>query len=191
MSTTVIYKGNTIATISNASKILTTAGTWVEGNITITDTSSGGSVTITDEANATGVTCVITSSSTPTPTPTPSGIPLNTELIDYTKAVSNTGIDSNGSIVELEWYYTSDYTAVDPSMTFSYTAGIWTSIGLYDSSKTAVNTINVYNDGTPDSQDGNTAHGTLSGAKLPSNVAYVRLCGTGTTNQYMSLIRIA
>ena len=37
MSTTVNYKGNTIATLSNETKTLTTAGTWVEGNIEIID----------------------------------------------------------------------------------------------------------------------------------------------------------
>ncbi len=71
MSTTVSYKGNTIATINNQTKTLLTAGTWVEGNITITDTSSGASVTITDETNSAGITCVITTGQTPTPTPTP------------------------------------------------------------------------------------------------------------------------
>jgi hypothetical protein len=36
MSTTVSYKGNTIATIDHGnSAILTTQGTWVEGNITV------------------------------------------------------------------------------------------------------------------------------------------------------------
>lgn len=38
MSTTVSYKGSTIATLSNETKTLTTAGTWVEGNISITNT---------------------------------------------------------------------------------------------------------------------------------------------------------
>lgn len=42
MSTTVSYKGNTIATLSNETKTLTTAGTWVEGDMVITDSGSGG-----------------------------------------------------------------------------------------------------------------------------------------------------
>lgn len=45
MSTTVNYKGNTIATLNNETKTLTTGGTWVEADIQITDTSSGGSGT--------------------------------------------------------------------------------------------------------------------------------------------------
>ena len=40
MSTTVSYKGNTIATLANETKKLTTSGTWLEDDITITDSSS-------------------------------------------------------------------------------------------------------------------------------------------------------
>ena len=42
MSTTVTYKGNTIATLSNETKTLTTAGTWLDANIQITDTAEAG-----------------------------------------------------------------------------------------------------------------------------------------------------
>lgn len=47
MSTTVSYKGNTIATIDNQTKKLTTAGTWLEDDITLIDVSTGG-LDITD-----------------------------------------------------------------------------------------------------------------------------------------------
>ena len=46
MSTTVSYKGDTIATISNTTKTLTTAGTWLEDDIKITDSSSGSGTAI-------------------------------------------------------------------------------------------------------------------------------------------------
>ena len=39
MTTTVSYKGNTIATVDNATKTLTTQGKYLEGNITLTDVS--------------------------------------------------------------------------------------------------------------------------------------------------------
>jgi len=42
MSTTVTYKGSTLATVENQTKKLDTAGTWLEDDITITDSSSGG-----------------------------------------------------------------------------------------------------------------------------------------------------
>lgn len=42
MSTTVTYKGATIATADNQTKTLLTAGKYLEGNIVITDTGGGG-----------------------------------------------------------------------------------------------------------------------------------------------------
>jgi len=42
MSTTVKYKGATIATVENATKTLETGGTWLEDDITLTDVTSGG-----------------------------------------------------------------------------------------------------------------------------------------------------
>lgn len=56
MSTTVSYKGNTIATLDNETKTLTTKGTWLEDDIEITDESSGGEVLIVDTPDANGGT---------------------------------------------------------------------------------------------------------------------------------------
>jgi hypothetical protein len=42
MSTTVTYKGTEIASVENETKTLKTAGTWVEGDIILTDVTSGG-----------------------------------------------------------------------------------------------------------------------------------------------------
>lgn len=53
MSTTVTYKGQTIATVDNDTKTLTTAGKWVEGDISLTDTSVHPSGTQTYTANGT------------------------------------------------------------------------------------------------------------------------------------------
>ena len=64
MSATVNYKGNTIASIENETKTLTTAGTWVEADIVITDETLGGSVIIKDETNSTGITANITGGDT-------------------------------------------------------------------------------------------------------------------------------
>ena len=44
MSTTVTYKGQTLTTVENQTKTLNTAGTWVEGDITLTDVTQGGVV---------------------------------------------------------------------------------------------------------------------------------------------------
>ena len=43
MSTTVTYKGNTIATAENQTKTLKTSGKYMEGDVTIVDVTSGGS----------------------------------------------------------------------------------------------------------------------------------------------------
>ena len=45
MSSTVKYKGATIATVDNDTATLDTAGTWLEDDIEITDVSSGGGIT--------------------------------------------------------------------------------------------------------------------------------------------------
>lgn len=121
----------------------------------------------------------------------PASIPLNTELIDYTKVSNNTAINQNAETFTEQWYYTSDYTPVSQGMTFTYTAGYWFYIGLYDSLKDPLGTIYVFTDSTVDPNDGNTGHGTLSGNELPSGVAYVRLCGTAANNTHISLIRTA
>lgn len=44
MSTTVTYKGNTVATVSNATGTLKTAGKYMEGDVILTDVTSSGEV---------------------------------------------------------------------------------------------------------------------------------------------------
>ena len=46
MSTTVSYKGNTIATLNNETKTLTTSGKYMEADVVVTDTASGGTAAI-------------------------------------------------------------------------------------------------------------------------------------------------
>lgn len=118
-------------------------------------------------------------------------IPLNTELIDYTAVVANKGIDYNGELFNQEWCYASDYTPVASNMTFSYTAYYWFYIGLYDESYNFIRSIFCMNDATPDPNDGNIGHGTLDSSKMPSNVAYVRLCGEQADSTHLSLVRTA
>ena len=78
----------------------------------------GGGVTVTDEANTTGVTCVITSGGSPTPPS--SDIPLNTQLIDFTAVTNGYIVDGDtGEETVSQWSSCSDFTLIDPSMTFS------------------------------------------------------------------------
>ena len=117
-------------------------------------------------------------------------IPIGVELIDFNACTQDTAINSAGQVVSEQWYWTSDYTAVDPTMTFTYRANTWFYIGLYDSSYNVVDTISVYNDGTQDPNVSNTSYGTLSGNKL-TGASYVKLCGSWNDSDNMSLIRTA
>ena len=118
-----------------------------------------------------------------------SGIPLNTELIDYTKSSSSTEIDDYGRAISADpWYYASDYTAIDPSMTFSFTGTQWGNLALYDTNKTFVRAYSM-ND-IADSTGNNIAHGTLSGNRI-SGSYFVRISAQGNNSTYLSLIRTA
>ena len=116
-------------------------------------------------------------------------IPIGVELIDYTNALRDIAIDSQGEEYPLEWYYASDYTPVAPNMTFSYTGGLWVYIGVYDASKNFLRSIYIFNDATPNPNDSNTGSGTLSGNEL-TDAAFIRISGTGTNSSYMSLVRL-
>lgn len=152
---------------------------WVGSLITSTTPSTYGAKTVT-LAQLDGVTWY-------EPTPVPIGV----ELIDYTATTKDMGIDSSGATVVAEWFYCSDYTPIDPSMTFSYRNAQWYYIGFYDENHNAVGTIYPYTDGTPDPDDNNTSYGTLTPAKIPATAKYARLCGTWYDSDHMSLIRTA
>ena len=193
MSTTVTYKGSTLTTANNQTRTLLTSGKWLEDNITITDVTSGGSVTITDETNATGTTCVITSGQTPTPTPTPSGnIPLNTQLIDYTKVTNGYIINGEtGEPSEQSAGTISDYTEIDPTMTFTYIGYRWWDAAFYDSSKIYISGFE--NEDYADTIENDNAHGTLTPSRIPSNAKYIRITAYAidTMSNVLSLIRTA
>ena len=121
----------------------------------------------------------------------PNAIPLNTQLIDYSACATNKAIGYNGDLVEQEWYYASDYIMIQSDMTFAYIAGTWTYIAFYDSSKTFIGRITVYDDGTADPDNSNITTGTLTPSNIPSNAAYVRMASTETDDEYLSLIRTA
>ena len=190
MSTTVTYKGSTLTTAENQTRTLKTAGKYLEDDITITDVTSGGGVTVTDEANTTGITCVITSGGSPTP-PSPD-IPLNTQLIDFTAVTNGYVVDGDtGEETVSQWSSCSDFTLIDPSMTFSYIGYQWYDIVFFDESKSYISKI--YMDSDKESVVDNYAHGTLTPSKIPSTAKYVRINSypTNPTSTELSLIRTA
>ena len=119
----------------------------------------------------------------------PSVIPLNTQLIDYTKCSSNTAINSQGQAVAQDWYYASDYTAIEPGMRFSYRGGYWFYLAFYDASKAVIAAVSLSQYSTQDPNDSNTGYGNIAAANVPSNAKYMRLCGTYPDSDHISLIR--
>ena len=120
----------------------------------------------------------------------PPAIAIGVQLIDYTKTTQDYAINSNGEVYAEQWYSVSDYTPIDPSMTFSYRGCYWFNMAFYTSSKTLISALSISSDSTQDTNDNNVGYGTLSGNKIPSNAAYIRITGGYTPDSdNMSLIR--
>ena len=104
MSTTISYKGNTIATATNATKMLKTAGTYMEADVVVTDSTvvinnqnktvspSTSSQSITADSGYTGLGTVtvnaMPSGTAGTPTATKSAVSNNS--VTVTPSVTNT-----------------------------------------------------------------------------------------------------
>lgn len=256
MSTTVTYKGSTITTVNNQTRVLNTAGKWLEGDITLVDVTQGGitpSGTLNISANGTYdvtnyASAAVSVSGGGTPSATahtihfefdgnyspvnitfyadstfildairattpstydsktvtlaqldgvtwysydPSLIPLNTQLIDYTACKSGFAVGEDGNEEASEYANITDYTLIDPSMTFSYVAYRWWSMAFYAEDKTFIRVVEQgeYAD-TIDEHD--MAHGTLTPARIPANAKYIRFTFAYDANaDYISLIRTA
>lgn len=121
--------------------------------------------------------------------PSPSEIPLNTELIDYSKVTNNMAIYSDGTIQETEWIGVSDYTVIDPTMTFTFKGNCWYYIAFYDSSKALLGVLYIYDNSTV---SGNVGTGTLSSSNIPAGSAWVRIsCDNNPNANELSLVRTA
>lgn len=121
----------------------------------------------------------------------PVAIPLNTELVDFTKVSQNMMINMNGELESEEWYYATDYIPISYDMTFSYKAGRWTYLALYDDTKATIRIIDVSDAGTVDPNNSNLSTGVLNNSNMPVTAAYARLSGNGNNSNYISLIRTA
>lgn len=118
-------------------------------------------------------------------------IPLNTELVDYTKVRTGYIVDSNGDIVASDaWECVTDYIPIDPSMTFSFKVSNYDNVGFYTSSKAMVSVIS--SEFLAETTSGGYALGTLNSSNIPSNAAYIVMPGnTYDIQNSMSLIRTA
>lgn len=116
-------------------------------------------------------------------------IPLNTQLIDFSKVKSGYIVDDKtGGDSVSEWGAVSDYTLINPSMTFNYIGYQWYNLGFYDSNKDFISSIYMHDDA--DSIENDYANGTLTPSKIPSNAMYIRISTTVNADDTMlSLIR--
>lgn len=121
----------------------------------------------------------------------PAAIPLNTQLIDFSKVTNDYAINSSGQVVAEQWYSVSDYTPIASGMTFSFSGCRWFYAALYDSAKTPITSFYIYNYTTQSSYNSNIGDGTL-GSGIPSNAAYIRITSTMDPDEHeLSLIRTA
>lgn len=119
-------------------------------------------------------------------------IPLNTQLIDFTAITNGYVIDDNGEEAASQWSCCSDFTAIDPSMTFSYIGYQWYSVAFYNAQKTFISGFNIYQDPTVTVVN-DYGNGTLSPSNIPSTAAFVRISSypNNPTSSQLSLIRTA
>lgn len=121
-----------------------------------------------------------------------SGIPLNTELVDYSAVRAGYVVSSSGAIKAGEsWECVTDYIPIDPSMTFTFKMLDWYDFGLYDANKNAVQVYASHD--IADSTANDIATGTLNSSRIPSTAKYVVLVGNpyNLSSNTLSLIRTA
>lgn len=121
-------------------------------------------------------------------------IPLNTQLVDFTKVVNGYVInDISGEPQAEEWGCCTDYIEIDSSMSFTYRANYWWAYAFYTSSKEWIRSIRVQLDSTQDSNNNNMGDGTISGSKIPSMARYIRITAAYNADDSddVSLIRTA
>lgn len=121
-----------------------------------------------------------------------SGIPLNTELVDYNAVRAGYVVGDSGAIEAGEsWECVTDYIPIDPSMTFTFKMLDWYAFGLYDANKNAVQVYASHD--IADSTANDIATGTLNSSRIPSTAKYVVLVGNpyNLSSNTLSLIRTA
>lgn len=121
----------------------------------------------------------------------PASIPLNTQLIDYNAVLTGYAVDNDGSVITSEaWNCVTDYTLIDPTMTFSFTCRQYSAIGFYDKNKNPISVTAA--DNIKDSAENYVASGYLTPSIIPLGAAYVVFSGnTYNIEETLSLIRTA
>ena len=139
MSTTVSYKGNTIATLDNETKTLTTKGTWLEDDIEITDEKSGGEVLVVDTEDSNGGTIReitltegvnLEGAKTVTPSSTQQIITPSQGYSGFNSVIVGAGIPTLNTMsftdvrgvkidIDSDWFNSYDYILLVPDITLS------------------------------------------------------------------------
>ena len=156
MSTSVNYKGNEIASFSNTTKTLKTSGKYLEGDISITDTSGAGAVVVTEEQDTGGgIVKNITA------------VDISNDTVDAAHLLSGyTAHDGQGNAV------TGSYVPPSPTLiTKSITAN-----GTYSAEDDSADgysevTVNVSGGGGGSSEDGDVIFIDYDGTVLHSYTA--------------------
>lgn len=122
----------------------------------------------------------------------PAVIPIGVQLIDFRAVKGGYVVNSSTGEEEVsQWSSVSDYTLIDPGMTFSYIGYEWYNMVFYDATQNYVASLYMHEDA--DTIEDGYAHGTLSPAKIPANASYVRINSypTNPSSSELSLIRTA
>lgn len=125
-----------------------------------------------------------------------SGIPFDTELIDFTKAKEATMVNANTGL-EYQDDSTrssccSDFTPISPDMTFTLMAYHWYRSVFYNENKERIGSIYVHDNGAPPEGGSSFWYVTLNSSNIPQNAAYIRINTYLEPRQdHMSLVRTA
>ncbi len=113
--------------------------------------------------------------------PSPSEIPIGVQLIDFNALTNGYAIYQDGHLEEFEYACISDYTPVDPTMTFAIIGNPWYCTAFYDSSKTLISAA-VTGD----------LNGVLNSSNIPAGATWCRItANAGADDTDLSLIRTA
>lgn len=122
----------------------------------------------------------------------PVRIPLNTQLVDFTKVKDHYSLDnSTGEETEYQWSSITDYILIDPDATFSYLNYRWYGLYFYDTNKDYIEHFSPDNDPSG-TLENDIVRGTLNCKNIPSNATYMRFVTNLTPDDTrVSLIRTA
>ena len=199
MSTTVSYKGSTIATVENTTKTLLTQGKYLEANILVTDSGGGGggvtqydvTQTLTNVTSSTNATKATAGESffcelTPAAGYVISTITVTMGGVDITSQVFAPGLGTK-TITANDTYDAEDddlsgYSSVTVNVPNSYTAGDEGKV-VNNGALVAQTSDTVTQNGTVDTTLINSLTVNVSGGITPTGAKQISITSNGTTTE--------